>query len=321
VDEHGADPAEGNRAPEAQGSGHGDGRNPDRGASDVDRRRAGDRGADDPGGLGTPGEDLPTIPPPPRASVAGLRWATEDPVFLRHRPARPTEAGIRRRVVGPGDVPPPHWPVGRPSADDPAPHGPGPAVPADLPTPARGGRRVRVLVLTTVLLAAAAAVGAGTWWAVRPGGGSGAEVRDLGGLLDHSAQARQQVLVAITAACRPTGADSTARSALMSELRSAVAERQSVLAQLGRLRGGDISSLAPDLSRATTDSIAADQDYLTWLDDLQSTGCYSNPDNDLAYQEALSEDATASREKALFLQGWNPLAARHGQRTWQPWQI
>ena len=58
-------------------------------------------------------------------------------------------------------------------------------------------------------------------------------------------------------------------------------------------------------------SLEADQDYLTWAQQQQSSGCAS-PAQSSAYSAAYSADQQADTAKEAFVQVWNPVAAKYG---------
>jgi cysteine synthase len=55
--------------------------------------------------------------------------------------------------------------------------------------------------------------------------------------------------------------------------------------------GTALVSLLRQVARA---SAAADASYAAWVKDLEATGCYSAPTNDLYYQRATHESVTAA---------------------------
>jgi hypothetical protein len=76
----------------------------------------------------------------------------------------------------------------------------------------------------------------------------------------------------------------------------------------------DSTALVSLLGQVARASAAADASYALWVKDLEATGCYSAPTNDLYYQKAERESTTAEsalkRVDALWDQaGGRPTAA------------
>ena len=100
--------------------------------------------------------------------------------------------------------------------------------------------------------------------------------------------------------CQEATPGGTVRSALLGDLIRAIALRQAVLRtleadRLQLLAMPEGALLATDLGAATTAELEMDQDYQGWLQDLQATGCYSAPTNDVHYRAADAGIAGRSR--------------------------
>lgn len=267
-------------------------------------------------------EDLPTLPPASRGSNIGLRWAT----FPLERPSSQV-------------VPDDQYTPGPPTALLPvaldalqaAPEGDEAGDRDEAGPRPRRRRRVMLLLLTVVALVAAAVVvlvlGAGTTRAPRQ-----KSVRSLAPraafelFLSDSAQAHQLLTAALSSACQPAAPASTARQALIAEVNRAVDLRRSVLSGIAADRrrllamdGGQ--SLVPDLSAATEMSLSADEGYEGWLEDLQATGCYGAPTNDLHYRAASESSLAATAAKHRLVGAWAGVASRYGLRNWTAGQL
>jgi hypothetical protein len=102
---------------------------------------------------------------------------------------------------------------------------------------------------------------------------------------------------------------------LSSVMTSAGADRSLV----GALPGGP--ALLSDLSAATNASIRTDQDYGAWLGDLQATGCYGGPTNDLHYKAGAAASVIAERADQRLADAWAPIASAKKAPVWLPSQI
>jgi hypothetical protein len=297
-------------------------------------------------------EDMPTLPPASRGSVVGLRWAT----FPLKRPSgqgRPYQISpdqIGPHQIGPDQIGPPPYEPGPPTAvlpmvlagpqlppepgatsEEDTAEGPAASGPDELDVQAllrrRRGRALLLLVVLT--LVAAVAVGA-----LVLGGGSPRRTAGrvltpqaaFEGFLAESAQADQLVSAAISVACQPAPPSTPTREGLIVQVGRAVELRRSVLAgiasdrhQLLKMNGGP--SLIGDLDDASRASLSADQGYEGWLEDLQATGCYGAPTNDIHYRAATEASLAASVAKERVVGIWAGVASRYGLRSWTAGQL
>jgi hypothetical protein len=104
----------------------------------------------------------------------------------------------------------------------------------------------------------------------------------------------------------------------------AIRRRERALDRLGTVQvsavpGGRVMSA--DLGLALRESIAADQDFIGWMQDIQDTGCPVRPGHDLSYQAGLRASARAAADKRAFLARWNRLARRWHQPVFTAAQI
>jgi hypothetical protein len=143
----------------------------------------------------------------------------------------------------------------------------------------------------------------------------------FGSLLGTSATAHKLVQTAVDGPCGTATPQSQARAGLVAQIGRADALHRYVLAgmqadQAALLKMPAGRALSIDLVRATDASIQADTAYAAWLDDLQVTGCYSAPTNDIHYRAATEASLAAGRAKAQLAAGWAGIASRFHLRSW-----
>ena len=120
---------------------------------------------------------------------------------------------------------------------------------------------------------------------------------------------------AVIGACQETGPG--ARKSAASQLERAEARDRAVLSTLGagkaRLASWSVASaLLGRVAQVAEDSLAAEGDYASWLADLEATGCYSAPRNDLYYRRALVAVSAQVLATSKLLSAWLPVARRYG---------
>jgi len=104
----------------------------------------------------------------------------------------------------------------------------------------------------------------------------------------------------------------------------AIIRRQRALERLSRLTVSAIpggAEMASDLRDAFRQSIAADQNVIGWMQDVQESRCPVSPRNDLSFQAGLRAAARATAAQRSFLARWNPAARRYRQPTLSPGQL
>ena len=208
---------------------------------------------------------------------------------------------------------------------------PGPAAPVG----ARGkrGRRSRapVWALAAVIVAASAGavvvLGTGALRGprhvtARPA--PGAVVFEQ--LLAQSANAQQLEATAVAHACQESAPGAPARNSQLTELNRAVKLEYSVLGavqvdtrELSTVPEGVL--LLADLDAVAAAGLTIGRDYEGWLQDLQATGCYSAPTNDIHYRAAGVEVVAASGAEQRLAGTWDGIAARYNLRAWTAAQI
>jgi hypothetical protein len=145
-------------------------------------------------------------------------------------------------------------------------------------------------------------------------------------LLATTASAHGLVVAAVTGSCEDGAPGSASRQTLISDLDKAIQMRVSVLdgTQVDRSSISEIPNgplLMSELDQATATSLKVDQDYAAWLVDLQATGCFSAPTNDLHYMAATEASPAATRAAESLASSWAPLAARAHLQSWSADQL
>lgn len=272
------------------------------------------------------------MPPAPRPKPAALRWATQEhPVS--HRPGA-RAAGGQTRSDSPRPAlrrpapPAPTQPLTR--ADDAVASASRPSrasstsvpdrasgalrpTPAVL-APAPRSRPGRALFWLLAVVAVLALVTAGLVLAGVTNGSrttarlSAAEVT-FKGLMARDVAAQKLAEGAVAHPCRPASPASAARARSLGHLGRAVSLRQSVLRGIGADKGQllgmpDGGRLVADLTKAARTGLAVDQDDQGWLRDLQATGCYSAPTNDIHFRAAALAGPAATRAAERVAADW-----------------
>jgi hypothetical protein len=131
----------------------------------------------------------------------------------------------------------------------------------------------------------------------------------LGTLLTSSAAARtalHQAVAQVGACANLPAAVSKLQDVV--NLRSSEYGRASALATAVLPDGATVKSA---LVAALGSSLKADQDYLAWARQQQSSGCTPATQSS-AYNAAFSTSQQADAAKQAFVRVWNPVAARYG---------
>ena len=150
---------------------------------------------------------------------------------------------------------------------------------------------------------------------MRPPGA--AAMTALGSDLARSASVRPTVQTAIDG----VGNCSESPASGEATLQQAINARQDVLNSLPTLSLSGLPNGAQLVSALTTamqDSIEADRDYQSWMADFASSGspCGSDPGQDSNYVAGRNASASSTTAKNAFLDIWNPMAPRYGQKTY-----
>ncbi len=203
---------------------------------------------------------------------------------------------------------------------------PRPATPPRRP-PRRGGRMA--VAVAVVLIAAVA--GAFVAWragylgsagpASSPGTSSspsappqspGVVMTTLGTYLARSASVRPAIQPAIDGVrtCSQTPASGQA------SMQQAINTRQDILNGLRTLSPSGLASgaqLISTLTAAMQQSVTADRYYQNWMADF---ACGSDPSHNTNYLAGQNASTKATAAKQAFLDTWNPMAPRYGQKTY-----
>jgi hypothetical protein len=137
-------------------------------------------------------------------------------------------------------------------------------------------------------------------------------------LLSTSASSRSQVANAVQAVddCTDSGSVSNAQSVLA----QAAQARQSLSQQAASL---DVSQLPAGaaaamqtLSRAWSESAAADTDFSNWAGAMADGGCSpGNSPHNADWNNGLSQSTSATTDKKSFVAAWNPIATQYDLAT------
>jgi hypothetical protein len=145
-------------------------------------------------------------------------------------------------------------------------------------------------------------------------------------LLAASAAARLMSDDAVAGACKASSPEDARREALVNEMGRAIDLRRSLVSNaeadqrlFATFRGGQAA--LQDFVQAAEASMSADRDYMAWLGDLQATGCYGGPTNDLNYRAGAAAWSAATRAGERLVSAWGPIATLYKARTWLPSQI
>jgi hypothetical protein len=245
-------------------------------------------------------DDLPTMPPPPARRQDGLRWASH-PGVRRTRAAPVLRAQARSAPLPPTSRLP--------------------QVPSSRPGPRR-----RLAGAFGVALAAAVAA-ASLVLALGPGrkhlpAHLAVPVAKLAPplafeqLIGSLSGADRLAARALAGACQVSAPASSARQALVTDLARAASSDRAVLSSLSASKRRLASwPASPTLWGWTATAALASLTVVgydeAWLSDLQATGCYSDPANNLHYELAAGASAALSRAVSQLAEAWSPLARRY----------
>ena len=269
-------------------------------------------------------DELPTMPPPPRAAPSGLRWAGSSPAG--YRPASPPAERPPSEPEPPGegaDL------TVRLASPVPAPQAPAPqgsSVTEQLPALAGGPKaesRSRrrwwyVVAAVAVLAALAAALAIALPRLDRSGAGKVSPPSDLSSMLSSLSSADRLTRQAVNIACAGPASPGL-RQPAVSDLDQAEASDRAVLSSLeaGRARLSTWPAATPllgPIARVARASLAVEGDYQAWVSDLEATGCFSAPRNDLNYERAQLATSSQSSATGQLARLWSPVARRYGLR-------
>ena len=167
----------------------------------------------------------------------------------------------------------------------------------------------------------ASAAGRGSKAGQKAKSGESAELARLGGLLQQSHAARIRVVRATAG----VGGCSMAPAAGIGLMNQSIKQRQKVLTELKSVSVSAIPGghgVVSDLQQVLRHSVAADRDFIGWMQQIQAKGkCPVNTRRSASYQAGLAASGQADRAKAAFLGRWNPLARKAGQPTYSTGSI
>ena len=136
-----------------------------------------------------------------------------------------------------------------------------------------------------------------------------AEVTAMSNLLTSSNGSRANVQTVATDImdCLNVQDDVTQLDQIISQRESQLTNAESL--QVDAIPDG--AELQNDLVTALMASLAADQDYLSWAQEQNDNNCADGVDSQY-YDQALTDDTTASNDKTTFEELWTPLAQQYG---------
>lgn len=130
---------------------------------------------------------------------------------------------------------------------------------------------------------------------------------------------------AVAAATQSVGGCTMAPSRGIGAMNKAIREREAIMSRLGTLSLSAVPAgqqLVADFGQVLQQSIRADQGFVGWMRDIQSSGsCPVSTSSDNAYQLGMQASRRASAAKRRFVALWNPLASQFGQPTFRASQI
>jgi hypothetical protein len=140
----------------------------------------------------------------------------------------------------------------------------------------------------------------------------GAVMTTLGTYLARSASVRPVIQPAIDGVrtCSQTPASGQAT------MQRAMSTRQEILNGLRTLSPSGLSDgtqMIGALTAAMRQSVTADRHYQNWMADY---ACGSDPGHNAEYLAGQDASAKATAAKKAFLDIWNPMAPRYGQKTY-----
>jgi len=108
-------------------------------------------------------------------------------------------------------------------------------------------------------------------------------------------------------------------------MRQAISQRQQMISSIDTVSVDTIpdgQQMLADLKQAAQQSIAADQDFIGWMQDIQTSGaCPIDTSQDSSYQAGLQASTQATQAKQAFTGLWNPLASQFSQPTFTASQL
>ena len=124
-----------------------------------------------------------------------------------------------------------------------------------------------------------------------------------------NSSAQELAASAVAHSCEDAAPGAALRGGLLGDLSRAIVLRESVLRALDADRRRllaipDGAQLVTDLGAATMADLIVDQDYQGWLQDLQATGCYGAPTNDIHYRAAGPDSSAAAGANQRLAHAW-----------------
>lgn len=123
----------------------------------------------------------------------------------------------------------------------------------------------------------------------------------------------------VTTAVQQIGACAMTPATGIAQLQQAITDRRNALATLGKLQVSAVPSgqaMRTNLHDALKLSIAADRDFIAWMQDPQTTQhCPASATQDARYAAGVRASTQAAQAKQQFLSQWNDIASQSSQPT------
>jgi hypothetical protein len=141
-------------------------------------------------------------------------------------------------------------------------------------------------------------------------------VDDLEHLLGQSASERARAVELVGIVSSSCTAETAQRAAL--DMERVAGSRQRTLDGLNAVNGPTPAAIESVtlFRRALDHSIAANQHYADWMNELAASGCSQTPAAQAAFAAANAASAQATAAKQAFVAAFNPLARSLGRPTW-----
>jgi len=100
---------------------------------------------------------------------------------------------------------------------------------------------------------------------------------------------------------------------------SVINDRRGAVAQLERsAAAGPAAAVVNDLTTTLNASISDDVSYMSWMSDIAGghATCGGNPMTDPNFAAAEAQSDRTNFDKEVFVEAWNPLAAKYGKPTY-----
>ena len=146
-----------------------------------------------------------------------------------------------------------------------------------------------------------------------------ATVDSIATIVANSASDRSRVIAAIDEVQSCSLSASTGESTLQ----SVINDRRTSVARLDNFVAARDPGVSPlmlnDLLTTLNAAISDDVSYMSWMGDVASghASCGTDPMSDPNFSAAKAESDRTNLDKQVFVDAWNPVAAKYGKPTYQ----